>query len=171
MLSALQTALKKSGAEVSWTRPENIHLTIKFLGEVVEERLDVIVHASQSAASGSPPIELRLAEIGVFDVRRPRVVWVGLKGDLTLVQRLWSELDDRLSAVGFSRESRPFKPHLTIGRFKAPRRARELIAMADGYALPDVSFKAGEIVVVQSKLHPAGARYSILAKAPFKANL
>jgi RNA 2',3'-cyclic 3'-phosphodiesterase len=164
-LAALQLELKQARASLSWIRPENIHLTIKFLGEVGEDRLDDVVRVTAAAASNSPPAELGLSEIGVFDERRPRVVWAGLKGDLTVVERLRSDLDERLGEAGFARESRPLRPHLTIGRFKAPRGARELIALASGYALPDVSFLASEIVVVQSKLHPQGARYTVLSKA------
>jgi 2'-5' RNA ligase len=164
-LAALQVELKKAGADVSWTRPENIHLTLKFLGEVAEERLDDVLRATTSAAGGFGPARLALSGIGVFDERRPRVVWAALRGDAEVVSRLWSDLDERLGEVGFARESRAFRPHLTIGRFKSPRRARELIAIANGYSLSEVSFVASEIAVVQSKLHPAGAQYNVVKKA------
>jgi len=164
-LEALQAELRRARAEVSWIRPENIHLTIKFLGEVAEERLDAIVRATVAAASNHPPAALGLSEVGVFDERRPRVVWAGLRGDLEVVERVWLDLDERLGEEGFTRESRPFRPHLTIGRFKTQRGARELIAMASSYALPDLSFVARELAVVQSRLHPAGARYTALARA------
>lgn len=164
-LEALQAELRKARAEVSWIRPANIHLTIKFLGEVAEERLDAIVRATVAAASHHPPAVLGLSGVGVFDERRPRIVWAGLKGDLEVVERVWFDLDERLGEAGFTRESRPFRPHLTIGRFKTPRGAPELIAMASAYALPDVRFVATEMVIVHSRLHPAGARYTALARA------
>jgi 2'-5' RNA ligase len=75
-------------------------------------------------------------------------------------------LDQRLAAVGFERETRPFEPHLTIGRVKSSHQAKALISRAQAYELPALSFPVREIAVMRSQLHPAGARYTPLARAP-----
>lgn len=166
-LAALQDELRHAGAEVSWTKPDNIHLTLKFLGEVEAQRIVTIEQACAATAAECAPFELRLAGTGVFpDARRPRVLWAGLDGDVENARRMQMRLDERLSAAGFAREEKAFQLHLTIGRVKSNRNARQLVALADAHALPALSFTVREIVLMKSELHPAGARYTPLARAP-----
>ena len=97
------------------------------------------------------------------------MLWVGLGDGVEEAQRVQARLDERLAALGFEREARAFHPHLTIGRVKSLKGAQALMARADAYHLPTLSFTAREIVLMQSQLHPAGARYTPLAKAQFIA--
>ena len=165
-LAALQSALRKANAAVSWTNPENIHLTLKFLGEIEERRLAGIARASMDAAAGVPPLTLRLDRTGVYpNARQPRVIWAGLAGEIELLQRMQRGLEEQLAAIGVKGDEKLFRPHLTVGRVKSNRNAREMVVQADLYELPAFSFEVREILVMKSELLPAGAKYTALAKA------
>ena len=165
-LATLQTELRRAGADVSWTKPENLHLTLKFLGEVDERRIVEIEKACVSLAAEFQPFTLSLDNTGVFpNVRQPRVIWAGLSGEIGNVVEMHRRLDERLALTGFKREEKGFHPHLTIGRIKSNKKTRELIALADMYQLPALSFAVTEIVLMKSELRPAGAEYSPMLKA------
>jgi len=165
-IAALQDELRRARAEVSWTKPENIHLTLKFLGEVEEQSVDRVTKACVEAARTATPFPLNVEEFGAFpSANHPRVLWVGLGGGVEEARRLQSELDERLAGIGFEKDARAFSPHLTIGRVKSPKGAKALFSRARAYPLPALSFTIREIVVMRSQLHPAGARYTPLAKA------
>jgi 2'-5' RNA ligase len=165
-LSGLQTELRRAGAEVSWTKPESIHLTLKFLGEIEERLVGEIERACVDVAAEFQPFTLDLNGAGVFpNARQPRVLWAGLSGEIGKAVEIQRRLDERLAAIGFEREEKPFRPHLTIGRVKSNRKTRELLALTRSYQLPKLSFDVKEIVVMKSELHPAGARYTSLARA------
>jgi 2'-5' RNA ligase len=168
-IAALQAELRRARAEVSWTKPENLHLTLKFLGEIEEQRIGQIESACIETAAAAAPFTLSLTGAGVFPhASRPRVLWVGLAGEVEKVKLLQSDLDERLARAGFEREARAFQPHLTAGRIKSPKGAPALVSRAQAYRLPALSFTVREVVVMRSQLHPAGARYTPLARAKFK---
>lgn len=164
-LAALQTELRRAGADVSWTKPENIHLTLKFLGEVDERRIGEIEKVCVSLAAEFQPFTLSLNDTGVFpNARQPRIIWAGLAGEIEKAVEMQKRLDERIALIGFGREEKAFRPHLTIGRVKSNRKTRELIALADAHRLPALSFVISEIVLMKSELHPAGARYTPMAR-------
>ena len=165
-LSGLQIELRRAGADVSWTKPESIHLTLKFLGEIEEKLVNEIEMACVETAAEFQPFTLDLNGAGVFpNVRQPRVLWAGLSGEIEKAVEIQRRLDERLMTIGFDREEKPFRPHLTIGRVKSNRKTRELLALADSYQLPRLAFDVKEIVVMKSELLQAGARYTSLARA------
>lgn len=165
-LAALQNDLRRAGADVSWTRPENIHLTLRFLGEIAVQQLNDIATACAGTAAQFQPFTLSLNAPGFFpNARQPRVLWAGLAGEVETARQLQLHLERRLSAIGLARADKSFQPHLTIGRIKSGKNARQLVALADLYNLPALSFTIHEIVLMQSELHPAGARYTPLSKA------
>jgi RNA 2',3'-cyclic 3'-phosphodiesterase len=167
-LASLQTELRRAGADVSWTRPENIHLTLKFLGEVDERRIGEVEKVCVASATEFQPFTLSLNETGVFpNARQPRILWAGLAGEIEKTVEMRKRLDDGLSLIGFEREEKDFRPHLTIGRVKSNRKIRELLALAGARQVPTLSFVVTEIVLMKSELHPAGARYTPVAKVPF----
>jgi len=168
-LAALQTDLRRADADVSWTKPENIHLTLKFLGEVAEERIVEIEKVCLTLGDESHPFSLRLNDTGVFpNTRQPRVLWAGLSGDIESAAEMQTRLDEMLLLIGFEREEKKFQPHLTIGRLKSNKKTRELLALADAHQLPALSFDVSEIVLMKSELHPAGARYTPMARASLR---
>ncbi len=166
VIAELQKKLREADADVSWTRPGNIHLTLKFLGEVKETLIADIARVCIKCAADFHCLDLRLSDVGAFpDFRQPRVLWVGLEGDLETLRQLQKQVDEGLSRLGFEPERKPFRAHLTIGRVKSRRNTRDLMAIAKDYQLEAAPFKVSEIVVMQSQLHPAGSRYTPLAVA------
>ena len=164
-LASLQTELRRAGADVSWTRPENIHLTLKFLGEVDERRIGEVEKVCVASAEEFQSFTLRLNETGVFpNARQPRILWAGLAGEIEKTVEMRKRLDDGLSLIGFEREEKDFRPHLTIGRVKSNSKIRELLALAGASQVPALSFVVTEIVLMKSELHPAGARYTPVAR-------
>ncbi len=167
-LAALQDDLSRARADVGWTKPDNQHLTLKFLGEVEEQRIGQIAPACQSAIIGATPFTVSIKDTGAFpNLRQPRVLWAGLAEGITELRELHTRLDEQLSALGFEKEARVFKPHLTLGRVKSAKNTAILISRLTAYRLPLLSFTAREIVVMRSQLDPAGSIYTPLAKLAF----
>jgi len=165
-LAALQAELRRAGADVNWTKPESLHLTLNFLGEVDERLIKEVEKVCLETAPEFQPFTLRLNGAGVFpNSRQPRVLWAGLSGEVEKTVEMRKRLDEKLAPFGFERDEKKFHPHLTIGRVKSNRKTRELLALADSYQLPALSFEVSEIVLMKSELHPAGARYTPMARA------
>ena len=159
------------GWKLSWTRPEGIHLTLKFLGEVEEERLPLIAEALERAVAGTPPLQVRVRGVGVFPhLRSPRVVWVGMQTASEGLIHLQRRIEEVLVPLGFTTESRPFHPHLTLGRFKPQGKPRggqgagpvleRWIAQNEGRECGE--FRAAEVLLMKSDLRPQGAAYTVL---------
>jgi 2'-5' RNA ligase len=142
-VSRVQGQLKSYGFRTKWVRPANIMV---------------------SAADGCVPISLSAKGIGVFpNTKRPRVLWAGLTGEVNLLIDLQRKLDDRLSDIGFAKERRSFKGHLTLGRFKARVNSSEITrALTEFEDFETQSFMARELILFKSELRPSGAVYSKL---------
>ncbi len=120
--AAMIRELRRSGADVKWVAPENLHVTLKFLGETDPGRLGEIGAVLQAACSAAPALELALAGAGAFPgVGRPAVVWLGLAGQVEALAGLARALDDGLAGLGFPPETRRFQAHLTLGRARRGR--------------------------------------------------
>ncbi len=170
-IAKLQETLKGSGLKIRWTRKEGIHLTIKFLGDIEWDDVEKIHVAMERTTQDFSPFTLRGEGVGVFpDVRRPRVVWVGLTGDVEALRLLQSDLEDQLNHFGFLKEKRAFKGHLTVGRVKGrvdlAKLAKALEALGE---FRTESFTAQSVVLFQSDLRPNGAVYSRLAEVPLES--
>jgi len=145
---------------VRWVHEDNLHLTLKFFGEVPPGRLDVIAEALQFAVSGSGPLPLSLTEPGVFpNLRRPRVVWIGLSAPPAL-ELLQDRLERRSEAIGFAPEGGPYHPHLTLGRVREGNRlpAGALEHLEKGYQA--VSFVVEQLVLYESIAGRGAPRYA-----------
>ena len=157
----VQDQIKSSGVKIRWVRPENIHLTLKFLGDINERDIDQIHTAMIDAVKGYSPISLSGKGVGVFpNLRRPKVMWVGLGGESGRLIQLQETLDSQLKKIGFSKEKRAFKGHLTMGRVKGRIDTKKLTAILQEMSeFESEPFSAGEIVLFQSDLRPSGAVY------------
>jgi RNA 2',3'-cyclic 3'-phosphodiesterase len=165
----LQNDLKSAGADVAWTNPDNVHLTLKFLGEIDKKLVSEVERICLETIAAMQPFNLGINGIGLFpNERHPRVLWVGLGGEVETLERLQEQLDERLAGIGFEIEEKDFQPHLTVGRIRSNKNLRELLVKSAGYTLPSLSFVVQEIVLMKSDLLPAGACYSELAKARMK---
>jgi len=163
VLADLQNKLKTTGAAVRWVRPEGFHLTLKFFGNIPEEKLPALVRATEKAKDGVKPFELTLSKMGFFPEKgHPRVIWVGLSGELEPLLAFQRRLEKAFKKVGFPPEKRPFHPHLTLGRVKGPHRAAELRRMAAELEVPPEGFRVESLTFYRSVLHPEGAIYSVL---------
>ena len=119
LIGDLVERLHVPGLKVRWVEPENLHLTVKFLGEVPTDRLDSVFGAVEDACRGVRAFRLSLDGVGAFpNLRWPRVVWVGLGSGRDEAERLAASVEDRLADAGFAREDRSFKAHVTVGRVK-----------------------------------------------------
>jgi 2'-5' RNA ligase len=153
--------LRPSVTGARWSRPEGRHLTLEFLGETPEEQLDDIRGALGAAATKHAHFDAAFEDVGGFpNLRRPRVLWIGIGEGAEAMQSLAAEVERSLEPLGFEAESRPFTPHFTLARFARPRVIEEI----PNAAVPIARFPVGEIVLFQSKLHPKGARYTALER-------
>lgn len=160
-------------SRVQWVRPESVHVTLKFLGDVEESRISDLEAALRRVAAAHFVGVVEVAGLGVFpDARNPRVLWVGLREGSALIVRLAEAVDYAMSEVGFPPESRPFSPHLTLARIKqgggAVGRALESQGLlAESPVLGRLS--VGALALMQSDLRPSGAAYTRLAEFVLKA--
>ncbi|MCU0538574.1 MAG: RNA 2',3'-cyclic phosphodiesterase [Desulfobacterales bacterium] len=165
-LQEVQSDLRRLGVRVRWVRPENIHLTLKFLGEIPAGHAASVGQALQAAVQGHAPFSLDVVGVGVFPgLRRPRVIWVGLADREGRLDRLQADVEERLSALGFPREPGRFRGHLTIGRFRAegsPGPVAEAAARWSGRTIGPL--EVHELVLFKSTLRPEGAEYTALAR-------
>lgn len=164
-LQGLIQKLKATGADVRWTRPAGLHLTLKFLGEVDEEGVDLVKGVLEKVAGSHPAFPLGFAGTGAFpDERNPRVLWVGFAAEPTLMA-LQADLDRELEAEGFAREARAFHPHLTLGRVKGPVRVRNAV-LELGKEQPERlgGMTVRKIAIFESRLSPEGAEYHEIAE-------
>jgi 2'-5' RNA ligase len=160
-IAGLQLALRQEEARVSWVKPENIHLTLKFLGPVAADRIPSVVRSVSSAASGIEPFEIEVAGTGCFpSPRNPKVFWVGLEQVPEPLKRLQADIDSNLFREGFPREERGFSPHLTIGRVREPARARTAAENLMKLGFDSRRYTASEVIVMRSDLKPTGSVYT-----------
>lgn len=170
-LEALQNQLRAAGLKLNWVRPGNIHLTLKFLGDIEQAQVEQVAAAMQSAVRDHAPFELAVQGMGVFPtLRRPRVLWVGVGGQTDGLLSLYHSLEESLAGVGIAREARPFKAHLTLARIKGPVPPRKLVqAVEKGGQGAPLPLPVKEVALLQSRLQPTGAVYTLLARGPLAA--
>lgn len=167
-LSSLVGEFRRLAPEERWVRPEAIHLTLKFLGWTLKERVGTIEEAIAESIRPFRAFSLEVRGVGVFpNLHGPRVVWVGVIDHGTTLAHLCASVDAGLEPLGFSREERPFRPHLTLGRLAEGRRVpRDLVDAIAGKAQnPFGVFKVKAVTLMQSDLSPGGSIYTPLAKA------
>jgi 2'-5' RNA ligase len=145
-------------------RIESIHLTLKFLGEIDEAKVTPISQALESAAEGIVEFDLSISGMGTFpSPKNPRVVWLGIS-ESGILKKLQRSVDHHLAACGFTREKRPFRPHLTLARMKSKRNLESLqhFLESEGNTADAGNFTVDSYHLYQSILHPSGARYTRL---------
>lgn len=146
---------------IRWARPENIHLTLKFLGDTKIDSLDQITGGLDRVGGGNPPFHLALDKLGCFpNPRRPRIVWVGVNGDVDTLQSLQETVDQMLTPLGWELEKRKFHPHLTIGRVKNSKQVADS-QLPWGNQMKPLPFPVDSLTLYESILKPSGAVYSI----------
>jgi 2'-5' RNA ligase len=156
--------LLESAYPIRWVVPENIHLTLKFLGDVSDERVPEIANAVDQAVLGAEAFDMSLAGFGAFpSSKRPQVVWVGVEANAVL-QGLQERIESVLTELRFPRETRAFHPHLTLGRARKRSTAGQFKGLGDllqGLKYRD-AFAVGAVDLMRSRLQPGGAVYDVV---------
>jgi len=162
--------LRGAGVDAAWIPPDRMHLTLHFLGDEIDDAdLHRICVALDGAAAAVPAFRIAFDGVGVFpDVRRPRVVWLGVQAGAAELARLYDELAGRLAPIGFHPEARGFRPHLTLGRFRGrgTEGATLAAALASVEGVAAAEMRLQKIVLYESRLLKAGAEYDRLHAAP-----
>jgi RNA 2',3'-cyclic 3'-phosphodiesterase len=168
-LATLIKDLRTAAPKARWVRPENIHVTLNFIGEVAPEKLTDI-RGALSDVQSERAVELKFRGLGFFpNAKRPSVLWVGIDASPNL-QLLAGDIERSLEKLGFPREERPFVPHLTITRFQPPRIHETLqSAIAQNSGREFGFLRTCEFHLIESKLKPSGAEYTTLASFHFAA--
>lgn len=164
--------LARTESRVKWVKPDSLHITLKFLGEVGEDLLPEIQERLTRVCRDMGPFPLVAEGVGAFPKRRsPQVIWMGLSGETDRMARLAKDLEGALAPLGFEPEKRGFKPHITLGRMRRSRRgappagqnelAEALLSLA---AFKGPSFLAERVTLMKSTLTPKGAIYEPVFK-------
>jgi len=172
-IDRLRTALPDVRA--SWTRAENLHLTLKFLGDIPVSKVESLSQALLRAAKLATPFETVIQDCGVFPPRgKPNVLWIGIgthasgvlpsKESTSPIQWLHRTIEDECKAAGFARDQRKLHPHLTIARLRRPHGARELAELHQAIGFEPLSLKVADVCLIRSELSSAGSRYTVIAR-------
>ena len=158
---------------IRWVRPDSIHLTLKFLGQVPSDQIALITSSLKNAMTSQHVFGLEVTGAGCFpDLHHPRVIWVGVKEDggghqLQHVQRA---VESAISPLGYPTEARDFSPHLTLGRLARDVRTLDLKKVGDVIGASQVGslgrWDVTNVALIKSDLRPTGAVYTVLARAP-----
>ena len=153
--------IKKS--DVKWVRPENIHLTLKFLGEVKDEKVADVCHIVKEVSGRHKNFEVDVKTVGYFGGRSARVLWVGAGEGNEQLQQLQEDIDRQLSEAGWPKETRRFASHLTLCRIRKPAAGIKLAQVSKDYKEFKIgTIAADSVVVYQSELTPRGPVYAVL---------
>ena len=173
-LSQLQEKLKsESSVPVKWVDPGNIHLTLKFLGDIDPEQVGPITSAIEDAVKGITPFNIEAGGLGVFpNIKHIQIIWVGLAGELVKLEQLQKRIEEMLATLGFPSEKRPFTPHLTLARVRDYARPDDRLALGD--LITKTSFEqkykinVNSFFLIKSQLTREGPIYSRISAIALK---
>jgi RNA 2',3'-cyclic 3'-phosphodiesterase len=175
-LSVLQKRLKDFDRDraVRWVSIDSIHLTLKFLGDTPAARLPEMDAALREAVAGHPPFDLTVEGAGCFpNLRKPRVAWAGVGGDLDALHALRDAVERLIAPLGYPTEDRPFSPHLTLGRARQDTSRIALSSLGEKIGQTKIGRLAGwhveGVSLMRSDLKPSGAVYTQVAYAALGA--
>jgi RNA 2',3'-cyclic 3'-phosphodiesterase len=173
-LGRIEERLKASGADVKWVSPANIHLTLKFLGEIDEQKKAALIGIIEDIAKDKTAFSLRLSSAGAFpDIKYPRVIWIGIDEGNAEVLKIAEELEEKIEKIGIPKETREFSSHITIGRVKS---GLNRLKLAEGIAGIDqelggkhLELPVGKITLFKSTLSSKGPAYEPLHETSLRA--
>jgi 2'-5' RNA ligase len=153
----------------SWIREENLHLTLKFLGDIPVERVEVVSAALAAAASQIAVFEVLLTGCGAFPPRdKPNVLWIGIEDSTRSLDRVHAAIEDKCADAGIARDTRSFRPHLTLARLRESRNARQLVESHKELGCGAHTMTASDLCLIRSELRPEGSRYTVIGRYAFK---
>jgi len=156
-------------ARASWTREENLHLTLKFLGNTRVKKVESVSKAVERTAQRVAPFEILVGGCGAFPPRgQPRVLWIGIDDRSGNLATAHGFLEEECAKVGLARESRPFHPHLTIARLRQLKGARELATAHEQCRFDSIAVGVNDLCLIRSELSSEGSRYTVIARHAFR---
>ena len=169
VVARVSDELRQSTLDAKWVKSDNIHLTVVFMGNIETDDIPAVGEEAKKVCLNHGAFDISLNGMGCFpNTRRPRVIWLGLDGDLERMSCFRDALQERLIPFGIKEEKRRFKPHLTLGRFRRPKRmdseGLELLSGYEDLSSPVCPLK--ELALFKSDLKPGGARYTRLDVYP-----
>ena len=165
-VESLENRLMKARANIKWVSPHNIHITLKFLGDIPSDRLDSVRAGVREAVETIAPFQLTLGRVGAFpNLDRPRVLWLDVEDGGNALIDLQSRVETALCTRRFVREERPFSPHLTIGRVRSPKGVNGLTALMKQIPFQTPELHIDRVAIIKSELRPGGPVYTVLEHA------
>ncbi|MDT4966733.1 MAG: 2,3-cyclic 3-phosphodiesterase [Acidobacteriota bacterium] len=156
----------------SWEKGDKLHVTLKFFGEISQDKVAVVTDAAAAASLNISPLQLSLNGAGAFHSRgMPKVLWLGIEDKSGELERLHSRLESACEDMGIKREERPFHPHLTIARIRSSAGAKELASAHRALGFEAQGFQASELCVMRSELAPEGSLYSEISRHSLLPNV
>ena len=156
-------------AKASWARDANLHLTLKFLGEIPTALVADFSKAVSLAITNVQPFSIRLEQTGAFPKQgQPRVLWIGISDFSGNLGELHAHLEDQAAIAGFEKDDRPFHPHLTLARLRQPRQARTLAAAHRELDFDPTQIPVSELLVMRSELSNEGSKYTVISRHPLR---
>jgi 2'-5' RNA ligase len=154
-------------AKASWARDANLHLTLKFLGEIPTTSVADFSKAVSEAVTHVQSFSIRFEQTGIFTTQgQPRVLWIGINDLSSRLAELHAHLEEESARVGFAKETRPFHPHLTIARLRQADNARALAAVHKQMEFDPVEIAVAELLVIRSELSSEGSKYTVVSRHP-----
>lgn len=157
-------------ARASWSRTDNIHLTLKFLGEISPGKVEKLSEAASRSVKEFAPFQIVVEQTGAFPKQgQPRVLWIGINDLTGELGKLHARLEDESTKAGFARDNRHFHPHLTLARLRQPRHARTLVAAHKELEFDPAEIVVSELLVIRSELSSEGSRYTVISRHPLNS--
>ena len=148
---------------IRWVKHENIHLTVKFLGNMEENRINDIAAAVINAVKDISVMNLKTGHLGIFpNENRPRILWLGIEGDVREFIRMSKNCESELAKLGYEKDARENKPHITVGRIRSSKKQKGLVNILEDIHIESIEFRADALKLIRSELNPNGAVHTNL---------
>lgn len=171
-ITLIQRDLKELDLDISWVKRDNLHLTIKFLGDVAHKKMPSVLEIFQSSFQGFPTFKTEMVSLGAFPrIDRPQILWVGLKEETTVLQNIVGSIENNFALLGFAKEDRAFEPHITIGRLRSNKNTSLLSAKIKDYAFPSgIQQEMTRVTLYKSVLSAQGPSYEKFSEVELMSN-
>ena len=168
-LARLQSQLAQARADLKWTEEANLHITMRFLGEITDEQRQAVEAVLQGVAAQVNAIPVQLTGVGAFpSMASPRVLWVGVGEGQQTLHTIAEAIERGVVSLGLPKDDHPFTAHVTLGRVRSPKNRTQLVATVQHVTwTPPAPFVATHLTLFHSTLTSSGASYTLLAKCPF----
>lgn len=163
-ISAILDDLRKTGADVKWVKPKDIHLTLKFLGDTPTDKIEPIEKILKECCRMRSPFALTLTHLGAFpSIESPKIIWLGAAAGKKEIKEFSLSIEEKLLELSFEKEKREFEPHLTLGRMRSMQNRFALVKAIKAHQLnPAISLEVDHIALIKSTLTPQGPIYETL---------